>query len=559
MARDPKEKLTWTAPGPGEWSLDRSHVNRPATPINIHMQIPGAGIGTGRGFRELGVPLGALEFRAVNGLFYSRVFPLIGANKPPKRLPPLPLLKVATKLHPELRRRAKVAQRTIADPPWRTKTKDWHRPGGLRETYVAKNLEIQRVDPSTLDDAALITYAINVIDHGRQCFEDHLYLHNFDLGPIGILLVTTSEWGFQTHEILELLEGASPSTTAAGHELGAIRRGIVATGANPTNLDEVRQVSPHVAHALDAFLEHRGNMIISRYDIDGLTLGESPDVLYTRIMSAPLDNADEQLRISAVHQRITETRARVPERHRAEFDQLLSEARDAMDLRDENGPVTLEWPFGLVRRALLEVGRRMQHRGLAHAAEHALEMTLAEVRHAFGETSPGADELAGRQRWRSTVDIEDAPRKLGPPEPVPPLDILPKDLAYVAGFIQKVVVELGLDGTPKTTGLNGYGVGDSPYTGIARLAATPEAAVEQLAPGEILVVPCTTPAYNMVVGFAGALVTAEGGPLSHAAVIARELGLPGIIGAPRAMLDIPDGATITVDPVAGTVKVLQLS
>ncbi len=548
MARNPNEKLTWTAPGPGEWSLDRSHVNRPATPINIHMQIHSAGIGTGRGFREIGVPLGSLEFREVNGLFYSRVFPLIGANKPPKKLPPLPLLKLATRLHPEMRRRAKTAQQTVANPPWRAKTNEWHRPGGLRDTYIARNLDIQRVNPLSLDDAALITYATNVIDHGRQCFEDHLYLHNFDLGPIGSLLFATSRWGFQTQEIVELLEGASPSTTAASHELGAIREAVIAAGANPTNLDDIRNASPDASRALEAFLERRGNMIISRYDIDGLTLGESPDVLYTRIMSAPLDNADERLRMTAVQQRITETRARVPEQHRDEFDQLLSEARDAMDLRDENGPVTLEWPFGLVRRALLEVGR--------HAPEHALEMTLAEISESLTNNSPGADELAGRHLWRTTVDIEDAPRKLGNPEPVPPLDILPNDLAYVAGLIQKVVVELGLDGAPKTTGLNGYGVGTAPYTGVARLATTPEAAVEQLNPGEILVVPCTTPAYNMVVGFAGALVTAEGGPLSHAAVIARELGIPGIIGAPRAMLDIPDGVTIEVDPVRGSIRVL---
>jgi len=556
VARDPKQPLTWTAPGPGEWSLDRSHVNRPATPINIHIQIPGAGLGIGRGFRELGVPLGSLEFRSVNGLMYTRIFPLIGANKPPKKLPPLPLLKLATKLHPEMRRRAKIAEQTLANPPWRAKTKEWHRPGGLRDTYIARNLDIQRTEPGGLDDAALITHALATIEHARRCFEDHLYLHNFDLGPIGMLLHTTAQWGLATHEVLELLEGASPSTTAASHELGAIRKAVVASGKNPSNLDDVRAISPDVARALDAFLELRGNMIISRYDIDALTLAESPDVLFSRIMSAPLDNVSDNTRTEAVTQRIAAVRSRVPEQHRAEFDNVLAEARDAMDLRDENGPITLEWPFGLVRRALLELGRRMQQQGLAHAPEHALEMTVAEIDSALTHKSPGAHELEGRHHWRATVDIEDAPRKLGNPEPVPPLDILPKGLAYVAGFIQKVVVEAGLDGTPKTTGLNGYGVGTATYTGIARLATTPEAAVEQLNPGEILVVPCTAPAYNMVVGCAGALVTAEGGPLSHAAVIARELGLPGVIGAPRAMLDIPDGATIEVDPVKGSIRIL---
>jgi len=555
VARDPKETLTWTAPGPGEWSLDRSHVNRPATPINIHMQIPSTGIGTGRGFRELGAPLGSLEFRQVNGLFYSRVFPLIGANKPPKKLPPLPVLKLATKLHPEMRRRAKIAEQTIANPPWRAKTKEWHRPGGLRDTYTAQNLEIQRVNPATLDDAALTAYVNSTIAHGRKCFEDHIYLHNFDLGAIGIFFFVTSQWGLTTNDVLELLEGASPSTTAAGRELGAIRKLVVEAGKNPGNLDDIGNISTEAAQAINAFLERRGNMIVSRYDIDGLTLTESPDVLFTRIMSAPLHKGNEEQRHAVVQQRIDAVRIRVPEQHRAEFDQLLAEARDAMDLRDENGPITLEWPFGLVRRALLELGRRMQARGLAHSPDHALELAPDEINNALTDNSPGADELAARQIWRTTVNIEDAPRKLGNPEPVPPLDILPKGLAYVAGYIQKIVVELGLDGTPKTAGLNGYGVGTTTYTGIARLATTPEAAIDQLAPGEVLVVPCTTPAYNMVVGFAGALVTAEGGPLSHAAVIARELGIPAVVGAPRAMLDIRDGATIEVDPVKGSVRI----
>jgi pyruvate,water dikinase len=515
----------------------------------------GCGRGTGRGMKELCAPVGSLEFRTVNGLIYSRVFPLIGANKPPKKLPPLPLLKLATKLHPEMRSRAKTAQQTIDNPPWAAKLHEWHRPGGLRDTYVNQNMELQRVDMSSIDDTALVAHATKAIDHATQLYEDHLYLHNFDLGPIGLLLFVTNQWGIPTTDIFPLLEGASPSTTAASHELGAIRKLVIESGKQPNNLSDIRNVSAEAASAIDAFLERRGNMIISRYDIDGLTLGESPDVLFTRIMGAPLDNVDDTKRAAAVQQLIAAVRARVPDQHLAEFDKLLSGAREAMDLRDENGPITLEWPFGLVRRALLEVGRRMQQRGLAHKPEHALELTADEVKTAL-TNPPVADELAGRQLWRNTVDVEDAPRKLGNPEPVPPLDILPQSLAYVAGYVQMVISEAGLDGTQKTKGLNGYGVGAAPYTGIARIATSPEAAVEQLGPGEILVVPCTTPAYNMVVGFAGALVTAEGGPLSHAAVIARELGLPAVIGAPRAMLDIPDGATIEVDPAKGLVSVL---
>ena len=64
----------------------------------------------------------------------------------------------------------------------------------------------------------------------------------------------------------------------------------------------------------------------------------------------------------------------------------------------------------------------------------------------------------------------------------------------------------------------------------------------------------TTPAYNVVLPLAGGIVTAEGGPLSHAAVLARELDLPVIIGAYGA-LGLVNGATITIDPRTGEVTV----
>jgi pyruvate,water dikinase len=54
---------------------------------------------------------------------------------------------------------------------------------------------------------------------------------------------------------------------------------------------------------------------------------------------------------------------------------------------------------------------------------------------------------------------------------------------------------------------------------------------------------------------AGAIVTEEGGLLCHAAVIARELGLPAVIGA-RGAMSIPDRSTLEVDPTAGRVRVL---
>ena len=134
--------------------------------------------------------------------------------------------------------------------------------------------------------------------------------------------------------------------------------------------------------------------------------------------------------------------------------------------------------------------------------------------------------------------------------------MLPKNLATLVGMVQTVMQHLGMDGVATRSGLHGAGIGTTSVRGIARVATTPEQALDVLEPGDILVVAGTTPAYNLVLSLAGGVVTAEGGPMSHAAVIARELGIPAVVGARTALVDIPDGAMVEVDPVAGEVRVL---
>ncbi len=143
---------------------------------------------------------------------------------------------------------------------------------------------------------------------------------------------------------------------------------------------------------------------------------------------------------------------------------------------------------------------------------------------------------------------------LGPDEPEPPLDVMPKPLAEMVATVQTALAHLGMDGATPSDPYVGVGIGEKPYTGRARTAATADEAIEKLEPGDVLVVRATSPAFNAVLTVAGAVVTANGGALSHAAVLARELGIPAVVGAAAAP-SIPDGATITVDPLAGRVTV----
>lgn len=548
--------LTWEAPGPGQWNLDRSHVNRPATPINQYIQerstLPGSRIG----LAEIGAPLDGIHFRFVNGLVYMRIRPLVSPDRAATKLPPRPLLKLLVRVHPAMRRRAATAARVLEDRPWRAVLDQWHAPGGLRESYEAANLRIQDVDLTNLSDDHLLRHVHSTIEHALSMWEAHFRLHSHDLGPIGLLLDATLRWGIPTSDVIPLLEGASPSTSQAEKTLRAIREEVNLLAPTASTLTEIRSASPEVDALIETFLRLRGHLVISRYDIDGLTLAESPELLATTILSARDTVSRDSRAERDVHSRIAAARNRIPPEDQPLFDTLLVEARTAMDLRDDNGPHTVEWPLGLIRVALLEVGKRMVRRGEAHQAVDALELTVDEIDSAITASGPGSDVLRARRTWRQNVDIEGAPRRLGRDEPPPPLDVLPPALARIAGVVQVVVAEAGLDGEVKTAGLDGIGIGTESYTGRARVATTPEEALSEMEPGDVLVVPCTTPAFNMVLSMAGAVITAEGGALSHAAVLARELGIPAVVGVPAALRTIADGAMVLVDPRSGSVRLV---
>ena len=89
-------------------------------------------------------------------------------------------------------------------------------------------------------------------------------------------------------------------------------------------------------------------------------------------------------------------------------------------------------------------------------------------------------------------------------------------------------------------------------TGTARVVLDPVGA--HLEPGEILVTPSTDPGWTPLFLTAGGLVMEMGGANSHGAVVAREYGIPAVVGVPDATLHIATGDRITVDGAAGTVS-----
>jgi rifampicin phosphotransferase len=539
--------VTWDAPGPGSWELDLAHCLGSMTPIGQHIQGTGLHSGMRELFEEFGMPAECLEPGFCNGYFYTRLRPLIGADAAPRRPPPVPVLKLVFALHPELRRRRRRAEAVLADPPFGRAIRHWRE--HERPALEAENLALQDVDLASLDDDALAAHVGELVDTAIRGYHRHFVLHGHDLGPIGLLLIACRDWGIPADDVVAALEGASPSTSEPSRVLARLRRLVADSGRTPASLDDVRAISDEAAADLDHYLRYRGLHVFSRYDVDGVTLGELPEVVLATILEGRERGAggDPEAAAAAL-------RARVPGGDRPELDRLLDDARSAMDLRDDNGPTTAEWRLGLVRRGLLEVGRRLVERGAVEEPAHAFELRAEEVAEVLLGRGPSATELAERAVHRRFLSTLEPPATLGPPTPPPPLAALPAAQARLLDVVQTVQQLLARQA--RADGLAGTGVGTTPYRGRVRRAAHPEEAIASLEPGEVLVVPFTTPAYNAVLPLAGAIVTSQGGPLSHAAVLARELALPAVVGAAAAFDRLVDGTEVEVDPVAGTVRVV---
>ena len=104
--------------------------------------------------------------------------------------------------------------------------------------------------------------------------------------------------------------------------------------------------------------------------------------------------------------------------------------------------------------------------------------------------------------------------------------------------------------------VNGVAASPGKVTGTARVIKHLREA-DRLSRGEILVTITTAPPWTPLFAIAGGIVTDIGGPLSHCGIVAREYGLPGVLGTGIATQVIRDGQRIEVDGTAGVVRILD--
>jgi pyruvate,water dikinase len=385
--------------------------------------------------------------------------------------------------------------------------------------------------------------------------------------PTGDFLAHVGDWtGLPPAELLDLMRGASPVSAGASGEL---ERLIAAIGQDPSArallaseddpgrvLAELRSLEGVAGSAVADYLDLVGNRLLDGFDISEPSALELPDVLLRAIRIAVDGGGTEE---SDVDDRIADVRSKVPEQHRVQFDELVGEARLTYRLRDERGVYSDIWASGIMRRAVLASGRRLASRGRIHDAAHLIDAGFEEMCSLLsGSDGPTADELARRCAYRAAHSAKDAPAVLGDPPPPPPD---PSGLPPAVGRVMRATgIALGhLFGSSEAQHdedmLRGLAASKGVYEGPARRVSGPSE-FDRIEKGDVLVTQSTTEAFNILLPLLGAIVTDSGGLLSHSAIVAREYGIPGVVGTREATVRIADGTRVRVDGDAGEVTVL---
>ncbi len=302
-----------------------------------------------------------------------------------------------------------------------------------------------------------------------------------------------------------------------------------------------------VANAIRSFLARHGHLGQAFDDLVQPSWAQDPRALLRlvagRLGDPPEPNTTRRARLLAEAERLAAT---VRERLAADPPEL-ARFEDVLSLARAVGPLTEIHNYWIDRmaqarfRALaLRVGARLVSDGVLAKAEDVFYLDRAEIAEILRESGDRRSLVEARRAEHDRQRTLTPPAILGTPEP---------DYGLNSRFGG------GRPEEPAADALKGTGASAGIVRGPARVAMGP-ADFGRIQRGDIIVCPSSNPSWVPVFTMAGGLVTNTGGVLAHAAVVAREFGLPAVVGVAGATTKIADGRTIEIDGSAGTVRLL---
>jgi phosphohistidine swiveling domain-containing protein len=547
--------LDWTPPGPGPWLQDRAHLPAAVTPLMATAYPPGMTRGFVEALGEWGALLDEMRVVYVNGFAYMQPVPFDAPGPDGEKSP--------EQLGAEIGRRTGVAAAAFENRVWRAALQSWD--DDVKPAAIARHRQLADVDLEALDDDALRGQLRERIAWLTDMAYQHHRYNAMAMLPVGDFILHAVRWtGRPPVPMFAVYDGWSPVSGLVPPELVPVVDAVAADPEARAALEGDAPADERLAAlaarvpAVGDYLAGSGCRLAAGFDLTNPTIGERPDILLDRIRAGLDHDRDEgKLRADRV---ADELRADVPADDRAEFDDLLAESRLVYRLRDERGIYSDAVAVGLLRLALIELGRRLFERGRINFQYDALDLREDEIDGILdGSDTPTADELSARVAHRKAISAEGAPPLLGPPPPEPPpVDQLPPPLARVMSalgfYIDGVLGDLQ---TPVGDSNVVVGIGGSAgvYEGPARLVRNFDDLFE-LQEGDVLVTTATGESFNAFLSLIGAAVTDHGSFASHAAIMGREMGFPAVLGTVDGTRRIANGMRVRVDGDAGTVTIL---
>lgn len=507
----------------------------------------------GEAMRELGLPVTAMEIRQVGGRLYHRMVMPGGDAVPPRWV-----MWLVTRLLPSMRRADRIARQMIDEDGFLASLRAWREE--IRPAFQAEVRALDLPDPGALDDPALLARIQATLELSARGLRHHARLHMpgfFGLGKLALFLEDELQWPM--NRSFELVAGSSPGTTRMNRELAALldrhADEVERAGGPPASWAALHRRCPELHAALLRWLaENRLHM--QHYEPGNPTLGEQPGVVLAALPELWAHRREPDAAAQSADELAESARAALPAERRADFDRILRDAREIFGLRDENGIELVSLPAGLLRHFVLELGRRLP---ALERPEHAVYLLPEEHGPALRGALPDLAERVARRRGEESWTRRQVwPRRFGKPRPPMP------DLGAFPGSLRKMMrifdwldkVESLPEPEPDEAALRGVGVGQRLVTGRVRVLAGPDE-LSTLRSGEIAVCRITSPEWTLGLHRMAALITDEGGALSHPAIIARELGIPAVLGTEHATARLRTGERVEVDPAAGRVRRLD--
>jgi len=229
------------------------------------------------------------------------------------------------------------------------------------------------------------------------------------------------------------------------------------------------------------------------------------------------------------------------------FDELLDYAQCYAVLREEQcADLTLGWP--VIRRAAVQLGESLQQRGVIDAEEEVFFLTLDELKSSLEQKSGDslAAAVAGRRReWEKR-------RKLTPPLVVGRLP------GFFSRMLDDSLEPMRVPSDSESDAIRGLPASPGRARGPVRVIRGSED-FSKFQRGDVLVTQAAMPAWTPLFRLAAAVITDTGTMAAHASLVAREVGIPAVVGTGNATALLHDGQVVIVDGGAGLVEMEQLA